>query len=36
MGFDATCSLVVLDEDMRPVTVNGDNGKNQILFTSYG
>ena len=32
IGFDATCSLVVLDENFKPVTVNNENGN--IFFPS--
>lgn len=37
MGFDATCSLVVLDEDDRPVTVSddGDAARNVIVWMDH-
>ncbi|XP_068245693.1 FGGY carbohydrate kinase domain-containing protein [Palaemon carinicauda] len=38
IGFDATCSLVVLDENLRPVTVNpdvGDDRHNIIMWMDH-
>uniref|UniRef100_A0AAG5DGN7 FGGY carbohydrate kinase domain-containing protein n=1 Tax=Anopheles atroparvus TaxID=41427 RepID=A0AAG5DGN7_ANOAO len=38
IGFDATCSLVVLDEDMQPLTVSPsskDNQRNIILWMDH-
>ncbi len=37
LGFDATCSLVVLDEDHRPLTVSPDNapGQNIIVWMDH-
>ena len=36
IGFDATCSLAVLDESNKPVSVSGpdfnDNNRNIILW----
>lgn len=30
IGFDATCSLVVLDQNLKPVTVNQDTGEDRL------
>jgi len=37
IGFDATCSLVVLDEDARPLTVSptGDDSQNVIVWMDH-
>lgn len=37
IGFDATCSLVVLDKNNEPVTVSpsGDNGRNIIVWMDH-
>jgi D-ribulokinase len=37
IGFDATCSLVVLDRDGVPLTVSGsgDNGRNVIVWMDH-
>ncbi|MEE6495012.1 hypothetical protein FKM82_001927 [Ascaphus truei] len=37
LGFDATCSLVVLDKQFRPLTVNseGDHGRNIIMWMDH-
>ncbi|MEP7124940.1 MAG: FGGY-family carbohydrate kinase [Byssovorax sp.] len=37
IGFDATCSLVALDEDDRPVTVSptGDDAQNVIVWMDH-
>jgi D-ribulokinase len=37
VGFDATCSLVVLDEDGAPLTVStsGDNNRNVIVWMDH-
>ncbi|GFR93456.1 FGGY carbohydrate kinase domain-containing protein [Elysia marginata] len=37
IGFDATCSMVVLDEDFQPLTVSphGDHSQNVILWMDH-
>ncbi|XP_054764123.2 FGGY carbohydrate kinase domain-containing protein-like [Lytechinus pictus] len=37
IGFDATCSLVVLDKDLRPLSVShsGDNERNIIMWMDH-
>ncbi|MDB6176288.1 FGGY-family carbohydrate kinase [Paracoccus sp. Z330] len=37
IGFDATCSLVVLDRDMQPLSISktGDNNRNIIVWMDH-
>lgn len=37
LGFDATCSMVVLDDDARPLTVSrsGDDARNVIVWMDH-